>query len=156
MPNTVQHKRTSTPNASPNTSQVAVGELALNLADKRLFTSNGSVIIDLNRARPRSNTIASSATPTPNYDTEDKFFVTALNQTATFQAPTGSPEQGSLLLIRIKDNGTARLINWNNIYRASNWLPLPTTTTVNMTMNIGFVYNATDLKWDLLAVVDGL
>lgn len=152
----VQHKRTGTVGLSPNTSQIAVGELAINLADKRLFSSNGSVIIDLNRARPRTTRIATSAAPTPNYDTEDKFFITALASAAVFGAPTGTPEDGSLLLYRIKDNGTPRALSWSVVFRASAWLPLPTTTTANKTMTVGFIYNQTDARWDLLALIDGL
>lgn len=151
---TIQHKRTVTPGLQPNTSQIAVGELALNLPDKRLYTSNGSAIVDLTRARPRTTRITSSATPTPNYNTEDKFFITALAINAVFGAPIGSPDDGALLLFRVKDDGTPRTLNWNTIYRDSIWLPLPTTTTANKTMNVGFIYNTADVKWDLLAVID--
>jgi hypothetical protein len=51
--NTIQIKRTSvsgrTPNTtnSANTQYIAVGELALNLADSKLYTSNGTGLIDL-------------------------------------------------------------------------------------------------------------
>lgn len=151
---TIQHKRTVTPGLQPNTSQIAVGELALNLPDSRLYTSNGSSIVDLTRARPRTTRITTSIAPTPNYNTEDKFFITAQQTAAAFGAPTGAPEDGSLLLFRIKDNGSAQALTWNIIYRDSIWLPLPTTTTANKTMNVGFIYNATDNKWDLLAVID--
>jgi hypothetical protein len=56
------------------------------------------------RITERVNTIVSSATPTPAGDTTDEFTVTALAVNATFAAPTGTPTEGQVLLIRIKDN----------------------------------------------------
>lgn len=102
------------------------------------------------RLDPRNAEIASSATPTPNADTTDEYIITALAEAATFGAPTGTPIQGQKLIIRVKDNGTARALAWNAIYRATN-IPLPTTTTISTLLFCGFVYNSTDTKWDLIA-----
>jgi len=107
------------------------------------------------RINPRVNTITSSSTPTPAGDTTDEFTVTALAATATFAAPTGTPVDGQKLIIRIKDNTTAQTLAWNAIYRASSDLALPTTTVISKTMYLGFVYNAADTKWDLIAVTQG-
>jgi hypothetical protein len=98
--------------------------------------------------RVSSNT--SSATPTPNGDSFDIYELTALAAAATFGAPTGTPTDGQSLLIRIKDNGTARALSWNAIYRIIGTV-LPTTTVANKTMYLGFLYNSADSKWDLLA-----
>lgn len=152
----IQQKRSTTAGNVPSLVQLAEGELAINLADKRLYTSNNSLVIDLNRVRPRRTVISSSATPTPNFDNEDKFFISALAVAAIFGAPIGTPEDGSQLMVRIKDDGVSRTLAWNAIYRASAWLPLPTETTVNKTMTLGFIYNGPDNRWDLLAVIDGL
>jgi hypothetical protein len=103
------------------------------------------------RVTPRITTVTSSATPTPNGDTSDMFTVTAQAATATFAAPTGTPTDGQSLIIRIKDDGTARLLNWNAIYRAIG-VTLPTTTVISKTLYIGFKYNAADTRWDALAV----
>lgn len=105
---------------------------------------------------PREVTIASSATPTPNADTTDIYTITALAAAAAFAAPTGTPLQGQKLTVRIKDNATARALTWNAIYRASTDLPLPSTTVLSKTMYLGFIYNATDTKWDLLAVLGNI
>lgn len=102
----------------------------------------------------RTNTIASSATPSPNAGTTDEFTVTALAATATFAAPGGTPINGQGLIIRIKDNGTARTLAWNGIYRASSDLALPTTTIVNKTLYLGFKFNSTSSTWDLLALLN--
>lgn len=98
----------------------------------------------------RVATTASSATVTPNADTTDLYTVTAQAAGLTLAAPTGTPVQGQKLLIRIKDNGTARSISWNAIYRAIG-VTLPTTTVISKTMYAGMVYNSTDTKWDVIA-----
>lgn len=69
----------------------------------------------------------------------------------TVSTPTGTPTQGQKLLLRIKDNGTARTITWNAIFRAIG-VTLPTTTVANKTVYIGMVYNLTDTKWDVVGV----
>lgn len=106
------------------------------------------------RITKRISTTADSATPTPNADTDDMYTVTALAQAATFGAPTGTPTNGQTLVIRILDNGTARALSWNAIYRASSDLPLPTTTVLSKTLYCGFMYNSAAVKWDLLAVLN--
>jgi hypothetical protein len=103
------------------------------------------------RIDPRVTSTASSGTPTPNVDNEDVYILTALAANATFGVPTGTPVQGSRLLIRIKDNGTSRTLTWNAIYRAIG-VTLPTATTVNKTLYVGCIYNATDNKFDAVAV----
>lgn len=117
---------------------VAVGNPAAN----ETFTIN---------ALARVTTIASSATPTPNSDTTENYTVTALAAGATFGAPTGTPVDGQKLLIRVKDNGVARTLAFNAIYRAGTDVTLPTTTVISKTMYMGFVYNSADTKWDLVA-----
>lgn len=101
----------------------------------------------------RTNTVTSSATPTPAGDTTDYFTVTALAVGATFAAPTGTPINGQKLIIRIKDNGTSRSLAYNAIYRALG-VTLPTDTTINKTIYLGMIYNSTDSKWDVVAVAE--
>ena len=109
------------------------------------------------KAPKRVTSEASNATPTPNIDTTDVHIITALAAGSVFAAPTGTPTQGQQLIIRIKDDGTARSLGWNSGvggYRASTDLALPTTTILGKTMYCGFIYNSTDTKWDLLAKLD--
>jgi len=124
--------------------------------------STGGVVTQINtatltnkRITKREVTIASSATPTPNSDITDIYTITALAEAATFGAPTGTPTQGQGLLIRIKDNGTARAISWNAIYRAGTDIAKPTTTVISKTLYVGLIYNFTDTKWDLMMVIEG-
>lgn len=108
--------------------------------------------VQATRINPRVTSTASSATPTPNADTDDEYILTALAAGATFAAPTGTPVQGQKLLIRIKDNATPRTLAWNAIYRAGD-VPLPTTTVTSKTMYAGFIYNSTDTTWDLVSTI---
>lgn len=101
---------------------------------------------------PRVASTASSTTPTPNADTTDVYILTALTDNATFGAPAGSPAQGQPLVIRIKDDSSGPYtLAFNAIYRAIG-ATLPTTTVSAKTIYIGAIYNATDTKWDVLAV----
>ncbi len=96
---------------------------------------------------------ASSSTPTPtgNYK-ENEYYLTALAANATFAVPSGTPSNGNTLLIRIEDNGTARTLAWNAIYRAIG-ITLPTTTVLGKILYLGLLYNSTDSKWDCVSVV---
>ncbi len=103
------------------------------------------------RITKRVASAASSATPTPDADTTDLFLLTAQAAAAAFAAPTGTPTAGQTMVIRIKDNGTARALTYDPIYRAVG-VTLPTTTVVNKTLYLGMMYNVADTKWDVLAV----
>lgn len=111
----------------------------------------GAETLEDKRIKTRVGTTASSSTPTPNADTDDEFTVTALAANATFGAPSGTPTEGQAMIIRIKDNGTARTLAFNAIYRAIG-LTLPTTTVISKTLYLGMIYNNADTKWDVVAV----
>lgn len=102
---------------------------------------------------PQLQSVADAGgTFTPVAITNDMCIATALSQATTIAAPTGSPVQGEKLIIRLKDNGTARALTWNAIFRAVG-VTLPTTTVLSKTHYIGCIYNSTDTKWDAIAVV---
>jgi hypothetical protein len=93
---------------------------------------------------------------TTDAGTTDMQTVTAQAGTLTINAPTGSAAEGQGLTYRIKDNGTARALVWNTIFRPSTELVLPGTTVAGKTMYVGFAYNAADAKWDLIATLNGI
>ncbi len=97
---------------------------------------------------PRTVTEASNATPTPNADTTDVHTVTAQAAAAAWGAPTGTPVNGQVLVLRMKDNGTARAVSWNAIYRATTEAALPTTTVLGKELYSYFIYDSTATKWD--------
>jgi hypothetical protein len=114
-------------------------------------------IVDASKSgTTRVESIVSSATPTPNIAATDIYEITALAEAATFGAPVGSPINGQKLLIKIKDNATARALSWNAIYRYGTDIALPATTVISKTIYIGFIYNSTANKWDLVGAANGL
>lgn len=99
---------------------------------------------------PRVQAVTSAATVTPNADTDDVVTITAQAVGLTLANASGTPVQGQKLIVRIKDNATARSISFGTTYRAMG-NSLPTTTAISKTMYLGFIYNSTDTKWDLVA-----
>jgi hypothetical protein len=98
---------------------------------------------------------SSAATATPAGDAKvNDYVLTALNVAPTFSAPSGSLTDANILNIRIKDNGTARVLSWNGIYIASPDLPLPTTTILGKTMYLTFKYNSATPGWNLIGMVN--
>lgn len=85
-----------------------------------------------------------------NMDNLDEFIITAQAGALLFNSPGGTLVQGRTLIIRIKDNGTARALTWNSVFRAMG-TALPSTTVLSKTLYLGFKYNSTDSKWDLIA-----
>jgi len=90
------------------------------------------------------NSMITGSTITP---TIGNYLVTALSEAAVVNAPSGTPKDGQTMLLKIKDNGTARALSWNAIYRAMAEA-LPTTTTPGTITMVGFIYNGADSKWD--------
>ena len=111
------------------------------------------------RINPRIVTAASYTTDTGtalDVSTCDEFDVTAQAGALKLNNPSGSPVNGQKLIVRIKDNGTARALTYDTQFRASSDLALPTTTVLGKTLYMGFIFNATDTKWDLLAVLNNI
>ena len=142
-------------------SQTAAGSLVWGTTSQILTSGNGSgrvTFVDTataqtltnKRVTPRVGTVASGATITPTADLSDVYTVTALAAAATIAAPSGTPTNGQRLLLRIKDNGTARALTWNAIYRVIG-VTLPTTTVANKTIYVGCIYNSADSVWDVVA-----
>lgn len=104
------------------------------------------------RINPRTNTITSHATPSINTDTTDIFTITAQSEAITSFTTnlSGTPVNGQKLIIRIKDNGTARAITWGASF-ASRGATLPTTTTLGKYTYVGFFWNSTASTWDCVA-----
>ena len=65
---------------------------------------------------PIVSSAASTATLTVDADSTDFAVITAQAEGLTIAAPTGSPVQGQKLIIRIKDDGSARSIAFNAIF----------------------------------------
>ena len=114
------------------------------------FTGNPDYYTLGGSTTPNIQTVASAATVTPIF-TNDEVTITAQAVALFLANPTGTPVDGKSLVIRIKDNGTARAITYDTQYRAIG-VTLPATTVISKTIYLGLVYNLTDNKWDVVGV----
>jgi parallel beta-helix repeat protein len=105
------------------------------------------------RITPRINTTASSATPAINSDTTDQFNITALAAAITSMTTslTGTPTDGQKLIIRFKDNGTARAITWGASFVSSGSASLIATTVISKTHLVGLMYDSAAALWVCVA-----
>lgn len=95
--------------------------------------------------------VGTTATLTP-VATAEQFNVTAQAGALAIGLPViANYVDGQNLLIRIKDNATARAISWNAVYRPVG-ITLPLTTVISKTLYVGGRYNAADSKFDMIAV----
>ncbi len=111
----------------------------------------------LTNKRVTQRVVASGTTTgtiTPTGDTADVFNMLGLTGTVTIAAPSGTPTDGQKLILRIRDNGTARTLNWTTSAGGfrSIGISYPTTTTANKLIYVGCIYNSTDAFWDVVAV----
>ena len=113
-------------------------------------TSISSNTTSLNRLNG-STTVTSTATLTPDIDSNSLEQITAQAAGLTVAAPTGAPFLGQKLVINITDNGTARAISWNAIYNVVG-VTLPVTTTISKSLYVGCIYNSNTTNWDVVAV----
>lgn len=116
------------------------------------LVSNGSVWTSAPPST-RINFTASSATPAINVDTTDQFNITALAAAITSMTSglSGTPLDGQKLMIRIKDNGTARAITWGASFASTGIATLLATTVVNKTHYVGLIYSLVTSTWDCVA-----
>jgi hypothetical protein len=99
---------------------------------------------------PAIQSVTSSATVTPTFS-NDQVNITAQAAGLTLANPTGTAVDGWGIVIRIKDNGTARSILYGTQYRAIG-VTLPTTTVISKTLYLAMIFNNADTKWDVVAV----
>lgn len=101
------------------------------------------------RINSRVNSVASSATPAINTDTTDEFDITALATAITSMTTnlTGTPVNGQILRIRIKDNGSAQSITWGSKFVSTGLGTLLTTTSAGKTHRTEFIYDSTAALW---------
>ena len=104
------------------------------------------------RITARVTTIVSSATPTINTDNCDAVTITALATAITSFTTnlSGTPNNFDKLIIRIKDDGTARALTFGASFEAKG-VALPTTTVISKVLTIGFIWDSVTSKWGCVA-----
>lgn len=108
------------------------------------------------RVTPRQTAVASTATLTPNIDNYNLYDITAQAAALTIANPTGTPSNGDVLIIRVKDNATPRAITYGNAYENISGLDSITTTVASKTSVIGAVWNAATSKWQIVSLSTGV
>jgi hypothetical protein len=103
--------------------------------------------------RPRVYNTTTLFTLTPEIDTYDIFELTAQGHSLTIANHSiSTPTSGKKMIVRIKDDGTARAITWGTEY-AGIVAALPSTTVISKLLYMGFIWNAAASRWDLIALV---
>jgi len=95
---------------------------------------------------------ATTGTITPNSDTTDLFKAEGLTGSIVVATPSGTPTDGQPLMMRFKDNGTARALDFS-AYTAIG-VTAPTTTVLSKWLYVMAVYNGTDSAWHLIGTAE--
>lgn len=99
-------------------------------------------------------TLAFSATPTPNSDYPIINFGT-VTAAAEFQTPSGSPADGDFMLIRGVQDGTGYAITFNSSYAFTDDVTNTVTSTASKYWEVLFRYHSGRSKWVAQAVNNG-
>jgi len=120
---------------------IAVGPATTNTLTNKRITS-------------RITTIVSNANPTIDTDNCDAVTITAQSTAIASMTTnlTGTPTNFQKLIIRIKDDGTARAIAWGAKFVAKG-VTLPTTTVLSKLLTVGFIYDSVLTTWGCVASV---
>jgi hypothetical protein len=109
------------------------------------------------RITVRTVTIADAASVTINGDTTDQANQTNTQAvgTLTINAPTGTPTDGQKLVFRLQSTNV-QTFSWNAIFAGGTTTALPTTSSGSSKYDyMGFFYNATASKWQLVGTSFG-
>lgn len=148
--------------------QVAAnGNVVVNVSTQSTSTTTGALTVvggvgitgNLNvganvtaRIINRVSTTTSTASITPNVEVADMYTVTAQAVDLTINAPVGFAPDGTKLMFRIRDNGTARNITFTGSWLTPIGVIIPSATTANKTVYLGVIYNAGTAAWDCIAL----
>jgi len=139
--------------ATPSDPASGYNKLYFKSDDKLYKLTSGGTESEIGGSSVRVVSATSYTTDTGtslNADDLDMFIVTAQAGALKFNNPGGTPTQGQKILIRVKDDGTARALTYDTQFRAMG-VSLPSTTVLSKTLYMGFIFNSTDTKWDIVA-----
>lgn len=114
------------------------------------FTNNAWKVITTARRNVISITTASAYAI--NTDVYNALSITALAGAINSISASGSPNNFDSLIVRIKDDGTARAITWDATKFVSRGVTLPATTVISKVTTVGFLYNSVAAIWDCVAL----
>jgi len=128
----------------------ATGNLTAGNIATGTVTPTGTIV-------PRVVVIANGTSVTMNGDTTDMATQTntQVAGTLTINAVTGTPINGQKLTFRLQSSNV-QTFSWNAVFAGSSDLALPTASSGSSKYDyMGFVYNSTALKWQLLGKTFG-
>lgn len=132
----------------------AIAALVTQVFGRSLLTAvdaaAGRALLGAAASAPTIQSVTSAATVTPTF-ANDQVNITAQAVALNIANPTGTAVDGWGIVIRIKDDGTARAITYGTHFRALG-VTLPATTVLGKTLYLGMVFNAADTKWDVISV----
>lgn len=101
---------------------------------------------------PKASATTTLTTLTPNVDNYNIYDLTAQASALTIANPTGTANNGQVLIIRIKDDGTSRAITYGTAYVNISGLDSLTATTAGKWHIIGTMYNSAASKWHVISI----
>lgn len=135
--------------------------LGVFLADDGTFSSTGGTNMATAlagksiRTKPRISVQASAATLTPNIDTFNIYEQTLQAIGLTIANPTGTPNDGDPIIIRLKDDGTSRALAYGTAWSNVSGLDTLTATVAGKWHYIGAIWNAGTASWQILSISTG-
>lgn len=152
----IQIYYSSTPDAVPSSSNLIDGELALNIYDKKLFfkDSGGAVFGFSSYSNP---SVASLPSSSSIYLSNSADMTEQSNtQSAGVLSVNGyAGANGQRIIFRLKSTNV-QVFSWSSIFQGSTDISLPTQSSgSNLTDYMGFIYNSSVSKWQLLSKVFG-
>ncbi len=146
------HGKVLTPSSTVNNVCELVRLERADLSDAATIASTNTVqTLTSKRIQRRVVTLVDAATIAVNGDTTDLGIVT-LAGNRTLGNPTGTPTDGDLLDIRVRQDAVAgRTLAYDTKYRFTAATAPTVTATANETSYLRFCYHLADDKWDCLS-----
>lgn len=118
-----------------------------------VYSTAGVISYDINTYATRSVTSIATATTTiiPLSVNNINYSITALASALTIQT-SGVGGDFDKIVIRIKDNGTARALTFDPTYFEAKGQALPTTTVLGKVITIGFIFDSVTGKFGCVSV----
>jgi hypothetical protein len=174
---TINLKRSATPSAVPTTGQLALGEIAINTYDGKLYIKkdNGTpAVVQIGATGATGATgstgatgasgpvlgtragTATASTSTTSIDVSSYDNVRITLTSSTTLTLTGASDGQRIVLELIQDSTGSRILTLGSSFRlGTDITSVVLSTTASKTDKIGVIYNSAASKYDVVAFVKG-